>query len=144
MYPMIFNRPWPVLLLFVSGLLFSAVSWLRFGVAASLLDFLNGLPLSISPLYQVLTGFLWGAAGLWVSVWLWKGHRRAPIVLRILSVTYALYYWIDQLLIMTSEIRRTNWWFLALVTGILIVLVFLSLLLPAVKEFFGEQHEQKK
>ena len=141
---MIFNRPWLVFLLFIAGLLFSAVSWLRFGVAISLFDFLNGLPLSISPLYQILTGLFWGAAGLWVCGWLWKGHRKAPAALRILTVTYALYYWIDQLLIMTSEIRQTNWWFMGLVTAILVLLVFLSLLPPAVKEFFGEQHEQKK
>ena len=141
---MIFKRPWLVFLLVVAGVLFSAVSWLRFGMAVSLFDFLNGLPVSISPRYQILTGLLWGVSGLWVSVWLWKGHRRAPTALRILTVTYALYYWIDQLVIMTSEIRRTNWWFLALATGILILLVFLSLLPPAVKDFFGEQHEQKK
>ena len=139
---MIFNRPWPVFFLSVAGLLFSAVSWLRFGVAVSLFDFLSGLPLSIAPLYQILTGLFWGVAGLWVSGWLWRGHRKAPAALRILTVTYALYYWIDQLLIMTSEIRQSNWWFVLLVTGILVLLVFLSLLPPAVKEFFGEPHEQ--
>jgi len=141
---MIFNRPWLVFLLFIAGLMFSAVSWLRFGMAISLFNFLSELPLAISPLYQVVTGFVWGVAGVWVSVWMWIGHRKAPAALRILVVTFALYYWIDQLLVMTNEIRSTNWWFLVLVTGILVVLVFLSLLPPAVKDFFGEQHEQKK
>jgi len=141
---MIFNRPWLVFIQFIAGLIFSAVSWVRVGMAFALWDFLSELPLATTPLYQLVTGFVWGVAGLWVCVWIWKGHPKAPAALRILSVTFALYYWADQLLIMTSEIRQTNWGFIGIVTIILILLVFLSLRSAMVRDFFGERHEQEK
>jgi len=141
---MIFNRPWIVFVQFLAGLIFAVVFLIRFGVALSLWDFLSQLPLAVSPLYQVLSGLVWGMAGLWVCLWIWQGNPRAPQATRILSVTYALYYWIDQLLIMSSDLRQTNWLFLAIFTGILLVLVFLSFQPAAVKEFFGEEYEQEE
>lgn len=141
---MIFNRPWIVFLQFISTMLFSAVSWIRFGMALDLWDFLSDLPLSVSPLYPVVSGLLCGAAGLWVCAWIWMGHPRAPGALRILSVIFALYYWVDQVLVMTSELRQTNWVFTGLVTVVLLLLVFLSLKPAAVRDFFGEDYEQEK
>lgn len=138
---MIFNRPWLVIVQFVSVIGFSVVSWIRFGSALSLWDFLSSLPLAVTPAYQVISGLFWGLAGLWVGAWLWKGNSNAPKVLRILSVTYALYYWIEQFALMTSKIRQTNWLFLAIVTVILVLFVFLSFRASGVKAFFGENHE---
>ena len=139
---MIFNRPWIVLVQVVAGLFFTAISIIRFASALSLYSFLIDLPLAVSPAYQSVSGLVWGGAGLWVSVWLWIGHRKAPAALRILAVTYALYYWIDQIILMTSEIRSTNWPFLALVTAVLLLLVFLSFRPSAVKAYFGEKNER--
>jgi hypothetical protein len=141
---MIFKRPWLVFIQSVAILLFTGVSWLRFGLAVSLFGFLNGLPLAVSPIYQIVSGLVWGVAGLMVSLWLWKGHRKAPTAFRILVVTFALYYWVDQLLVMTSEIRQTNWLFSAVITIMLVLLVFFSFRPAAVKEYFGEKNDQEK
>jgi hypothetical protein len=141
---MIFNRPWIVFLQFMATLIFSAVSWFRFGMALSLWEFLTSLPLAVSPLYQLLTGLVWGVAGLWMCIWLWRGNPKAPLTFSILSVTFALYYWADQFLLTTSEIRQTNWLFSGIVTLVLLLLVFLSLKPTAVKVFFGEKYEQEE
>jgi hypothetical protein len=141
---MIFNRPWIVFLQFVATLIFSAVSWIRFGMALSLWDFLNGLPLAVPPQFQLVSGLVWGVAGLWMCVWLWRGNPRAPLTFSILGVTFALYYWAVQIFIMTSEIRQTNWLFSAIVTVVLLLLIFWSLKPTAVKVFFGEKYEQEE
>jgi len=141
---MIFNRPWIVFVQFISGLIFAFAAWIRFVEALKLWDFLKGLPLAVPPLYQAVTGFIWGVAGLLVCYLVWRGSSKAPASLRILSVTFALYYWIDQFLVMTSEIRQTNWIFTGSLTVISVLLVFLSLKPAVVKDFYGERHEQEK
>jgi hypothetical protein len=135
---MIFNRPWIVFVQFVSGLLFSFAAWIRFAEALKLWDFLKGLPLAVSPLYHAVSGLIWGLAGLVVCFWVWQGSSKAPAALRILSVTFALYYWTNQFLVMTSDIRQTNWVFTGSVTVILVLFVFLSLKPAVVKDFYGE------
>ena len=141
---MIFNRPWIIFVQFVSSFLFAFTAWIRFAEALKLWDFLKSLPLAVSPLYQVLSGLVWGVAGLWICYLVWRGSSKAPAALRILSVTFALYYWIDQFLVMTSEIRLTNWIFTGSLTIILVLLVFLSLKPAVVKDFYGEKYEQEK
>lgn len=141
---MIFNRPWVLIVLILGLLVFTLASFVQFGMALSLWTFLSSLPVAVTPVYQAAAGLTWGCLGAIVIVWLWKGKSRGKIAARILSVTYGLYYWIDELFLAESEIRSSNWLFSGLMTVLLVLLVFGSLALPSVSRFLGEEHEQEK
>ena len=140
---MIFKRPWPVILLLAGVLVFTAGMLLRAWNGIRFWDFLSGLPLSVSPLYLVLTGGLWALFGLRVMWWLWQGASWAPAALRHLTVSYVLYYWIDQLLVMTSPLRQTRWPFSSGLSILAILIVIFGLNQPSVKNFFGGAYEQE-
>ena len=139
---MIFKRPWIVFVLVLIVLAFSLLAWIRFGTALSVFDYLNNLPLSVSPLYLAASGAVWGLLGLGTAGLLWFGWRHAPALLRILGVTYAVYYWIEQFALMQSPLRDVNWVFSGILTAFFLILIFVSFLHPAVHHFFGDAHDR--
>lgn len=141
---MIFKRPWVLFILVISVLAFSLISFVRFGMALSLWEFLSSLPAAVHPAYLAAVGLVWGGFGIVTAFWLWQGRSKGKAAVRILAVTYALYYWIDQVFIGASGIRSANWFFSGIVAALLVVLVFVSLALPAVVNFFGEDDEQEE
>jgi len=140
---MIFKRPWPVILMLTGVLVFTAGMLLRAWNGLRYWEFLSGLPLSVSPLYLVLTGGLWTLFGLRVMGWVWQGRATAPTALRYLTVSYVLYYWIDQLLVMVSPLRQTRWPFSAGISILAVLIVIFGLNQPSVKNFFGGTYEQE-
>lgn len=141
---MIFNRPWLIWILIVLLVLFSVFQWVRFGEALANWDFLISLQLAASPLYLALTGLGWGVFGVVVLWRLWIGKKNARRLAGILTVTFVLYYWFEQLVLMDSPLRKTNWGFIAVVTAVLTGLVFLILQAGPVRDFCGEVHDQKE
>lgn len=141
---MIFKRPWIIFILAVGYALFSAVSFMRFYEALMLKQVLASLPVVVSPVYLAATGLFWGIFGAIAVVGLWRGKKWGLTAARILAVTYAGYYWINQVFIGTSEIRSVNWPFLGGATAVLLLLVLGSMAHPAVTNFYGEDNEQKK
>lgn len=141
---MIFNRPWLIWILIVLLVFFSVFQWVRFGEALANWGFINSLHLVASPLYLALTGLGWGLFGSATILWLWRGLRRGRQAAGILTVTFVLYYWFEQLVLMDSPLRKTNWGFIAVVTVVLTGLVFLILQAGPVREFCGEVHDQKE
>ncbi len=140
---MIFKRPWPVILLLAGVLVFTAGMLLRASNGIRYWEFLNGLPLSVSPLYLVLTGGLWALFGLLAAVWLWQGNRRAPAAVTTLTAGYVLYYWAEQLFVMISPLRQARWPFSAGVSILMVVIVIAVFNQPGVKNFFGGMYEQE-
>lgn len=141
---MIFKRPWILVGLIIGYFVFSVVAFVRLYEALTLWDFLAGLPVAVPPVYQAATGLLWGLFGLAAVVGMWRGKRWGRTAARILAVTYAGYYWIDQVFIAKSEIRATNWPFLGAATVLLLILALGGLALPMVNNFFGEDDDQKR
>lgn len=140
---MIFKRPWPVIVLLAAVLVFTAGMLLRAWNGVRYWEFLSGLPLAVSPLYLVLTGGLWALFGLRVMWWLWRGKAMAPTALRYLTVSYVLYYWADQFIVMTSQLRQSRWPFSAVLSVLAVVLVMFVLNQPSVSNFFGGAYEQE-
>jgi hypothetical protein len=140
---MIFKRPWMVFVLLVGVIVFTAGMLLRAWSAIRYWAFLSGLPLEVSPLYLALTGGLWALFGLRVIWWLWQGNRGAPAALRTLATGYVLYYWVEQLLVMTSPLRQARWPFSAVMSAAAVIVVMLILMHPSVKNFYGGSYEQK-
>jgi hypothetical protein len=139
---MIFRRPWPILILSLAVLVFSTTQAARALNGAAMWDFLMDVQLTVSPLYLVLTGLLWAVLGLRVAWWLWHGRILARAGLQVLAISYTLYYWIEQFLLMTSPLRRTNWPFMAVVSVLAIAAAFLVPALPAAAKFLGERDER--
>lgn len=97
-------------LFFAAGIL---LGWLRVGqavVSQALLDAYAGWPLS---LYLVVSGGLWGTAGLpalWALIF---QPARARQVIWAAALFYPLSYWLDRLLVGRSEEARTGYPFMA-------------------------------
>ena len=140
---MIFKRPWLVLLnlLFIFG--FAVINLLRAWNGVRFWGFLSELPLSVSPLYLVLIGGLWGILLLRLAWWMWRGDQRTPAAVKTVSVIYVLVYWIERLFLMTSPIRNTSWLFLLFFSLGFVFSFFEIFRFRSVYEYFGGLDEQE-
>ena len=141
---MIFKRPWPLFLLVVGLVFFVGFQLIRLGQAVTLWTFLSSLPANVSPLYLAATGLGWGVFAVLAARQLWGGFPKARRLTSIFVVTYALYYWFEQLILMENPLRSTRWVFNGGVTVFLLLLVFSNLYYPSVSVYFGEHNEQKE
>lgn len=136
------RRPASVTFLAVLVLTIGGLNLIR--VAQTLLQwsFLEEL-LPISPAYFALTGLIWGLLGL-VLIWgLWRGETWVPKLLRVSSLIYVIYIWVDRLLVRHPSSRSVNELFSALLTVSVLVIIFLILSRRNVKVYFGEAYEQR-
>ena len=137
------KRPWSVTWLALGVLSLVAVYLTRFGTTVSQWDFLSRLPLSISPFYLAATGLFWGLSALPLVWGLWRGKAWSTKALRVYSLLFTLYYWLEEWLIESSPLRNTNWPFLLSLTVVLLILVFWIISRPKVRNFIGEKNERK-
>ena len=136
------RRPASVTFLAVLVLTIGGLNLIR--VAQTLLQwsFLEEL-LPISPAYFALTGLIWGLLGL-VLIWgLWRGETWVPKLLRVSSLIYVIYIWVDRLLVRDPSSRSVNELFSALLTVSVLVIILLILSRRNVKVYFGEAYEQR-
>jgi uncharacterized membrane protein len=146
----VFPRPASVTLLALGVLTIAALNLARCILALRYWVYLDALT-SVSPLYLALSGLFWGLSGLPLFWGLMRGKRRAPALMRAMALTYALYYWLDQVFI--KEYYPTgaeggarlllpgNWPFSAVLTFLLLVFTVWTLQRQAAKDFFGEMNE---
>lgn len=138
---MIFKRPWLVLLLFVFVLIFTVSAWARVWQGVQLWGFLSGLAISVTPWVQVSLGAVWGIFGLAAAVMIWWGNPRSPVFVITGSVVYSVYFWVEQLFMMVSPLRRVNWPFLIIFNLIVVLTVVLCFRYPLVRRFYGGRYE---
>ncbi|MBN2045753.1 MAG: hypothetical protein JW757_12075 [Anaerolineales bacterium] len=138
---MIFKRPWLVLLLFVLTLVFTISGLARVWNGIQYFNFLDELPIPVSPWYLVISGVIWGSFGLVTAVLVWWGSNLARRMMISGTIVYSVFYWLEQLFLMSSPLRKSNWPFLTLVTLTIGSIVILSFRHPRVREFFGGRHE---
>ncbi len=138
-----------------------AVSLLTLGVlimavlhAARLVLSIRQAPLifaqvGIAPAYLALTGLIWCLAGLRSAWGLYCRRSWVPGFTRSLAVAYAVYFWLDRLLIVRPNEAKPawmlqippNWMFLVLTTIILLALVFGILAHKKIALYLGESNE---
>ena len=99
--------------------------------------------LSVPPVYLMVSGLVWGVAGLILAFWLWTGRPAAVSGTLIAALAYSLYYWIDRSLLAAGP-TAANWPFALLVNLFLLVVVFLILFRPKARTFFGAMHDRKR
>ena len=97
--------------------------------------------MTISPVYLTITGLLWAITGF-VLLWgLIRGEWWAPKTLRITSVVYIAYIWLDRFLLINPSSRPPNNLFMVIVSFLFLGYVFWTISRKNVKAFFGENYE---
>jgi hypothetical protein len=86
-------------------------------------------------IYLGLSGLAWALVGLPLAWWLWRGHPRGLRLVRWISLTYALYYWLDRLLL-RGGLDPVNLPFAIGLTILSLLFVFWTLSRGRVRKYF--------
>lgn len=140
------SRPGSVTILALGVLIITVINLSRLVLSIRYWDFLASWP-GISPPYMALTGFIWTLAGSFLLWGLWRAKTWAPRLMRAMALTYALYFWLDQVFLVdhpvsgVEGVRRAllpvNWQFAAGATVVCLVYIAWSLGRRKVKVYFG-------
>jgi hypothetical protein len=141
------KRPWSVTLLVLLVLLITILNLIRIVLSIKDWGFLSTYS-TISPLYLALTGLVWSVAGGFLMWGLWKAKPWAPRLMQAFGLTYALYYWLDQIFLkdhplsetkgIVQAVIPTNWQFAAIVTALALVFMEWVMNRKKVKEYFAQ------
>lgn len=139
------KRPWSVTLLTFIVLIITIINVIRFVLSIRYWTFLSSRS-TVSPLYLLLTGLVWGIAGAILLWGLWTAKPWAPGLMQAVGLTYALYYWLDQIFLKDHPVSGasgavrallpTNWQFTAVVTVISLAFMVWVLGREKVKAYF--------
>jgi hypothetical protein len=136
-------RPFLVTLVAILVLTITGIHLVRLIQTLSWWDFLSSLP-RVSPVYLALTGLFWTLAGLPIAIGLWFGRPGVPKATRLLAPAYALYVWLDRLLVSDAGREMVNLPFTVGVTALFLFIVFWTFSRRHVKDYFGEMNEQPR
>lgn len=139
------SRPFSVTLLALGVLIITAVNLVRLVLSVRDWGFLTLLP-GVSPLYIAATGFIWTLIGLFLLWGLWKAKAWASRLMQAVALTYALYYWLDQVFLENHAANGTiraimlpiNWPFAAGITVACLAYTAWTLNRRVVKAYFGQ------
>jgi len=102
------KRPFSVTLLAIGVLTLTVAGFVRMGQAITLWNDLKGLSLSVSPLYLVVTGLIFGLAGLPIGWGIWRGLSWAPRFTIGYVIVVLMYFWLDRIFFIRSETGLVN------------------------------------
>jgi hypothetical protein len=131
---------WIVTALGVCVLIFVLFQFNRARMAIRLTEFIHNLTPAAPQPYLLISGIFWATAGLVTIWWLVRRHPFAPNSLRAIAVLYSINYWVEQLWLAQSELRKVNWTFSAALNVFLLLILFLILSLPFVRKIFGDHN----
>ncbi len=134
--PTLPTRPFGVTLLALGVLTIASLNLARLLLAIREWAFIAEFPRG-SPFYLAFTGLVWTVAGLSLAFGLWRGRRWALRLAWIAIPAFALYYWLDRLLMANRAVSLTNWPFAAVLTGLLLGFAVLTLARRKNREFFS-------
>lgn len=137
------GRPSSVTWLAIGVLMLTGWSILRFSAALQQWEFLSSLSLPLSPLYQALSGLIWGAASFAIALGLWFGWHWAQNGTRIAAAVYTIQLWVERLIFAQSATVKQNMGFILVFNFAALLSIYLILALPKVQIFFGENNERK-
>ena len=133
------TRPISVFILFVGIICFTAVHFIRTCHALAQWLFLNMILSNCLSIYIFFSGMCWFAIGCINAIGLWSGKIWSRNLLIISSLSYTVFYWIDQFFVMENQIRSTNWPFLSITNFILLITLFILLNSKQTKSYIGFQ-----
>jgi hypothetical protein len=131
-------RPYRVTLLAVGGLTIASLNLIRLIEAVRQWKFLSGLP-NVAPLYLALSGLIWAAIGIPLFWGLLQGIPWTRRYAKVFVVVYALYYWLDRLLVADRNVITAKWHFMVGLTAFLLLFSFWALVSQKSQAFFRDQ-----
>ncbi len=134
------KRPFSVTALLVLVLMFTGMQILRVWSAIDSWDFLSSLPLSVPPLYFVLSGLFWAIAGASLLWGLWRREVWARRAMLGAAVAFGAVHWLDRLFLQPTGPQASNRAYDLLLTLILLATVWLSVALPQARAYFGAKN----
>ncbi|MBT3669078.1 MAG: hypothetical protein HON98_12840 [Chloroflexi bacterium] len=120
-----------IALIFLFRTIFSFIQW----------TFLDNLSINISPFYMIFTGLGWSATGLILSYRIWTGRKGTRKFSNTFTIFFLIYFWIEQLFIMTNPNRSTNWLFILLLCTLFLIFSISAINRKASKQYFGDMNE---
>ena len=134
-------RPRSVTLLAFVVLIIGSLYLIRFIESIRQWNFLMDI-LIISPMYLVISGFFWASIGSLLVWGLFRGNKWVPNWLKVLSVIFVIYIWLERILLFNQSSRSPNDIFIAILSLLQLVYVYWILTRKDVKEFFGANNER--
>jgi len=131
------NRPRTITIICSLFLLFGLFNILKLSQVILQWKTLISLQISISPLYLVISGFIWGISGLFISwsLWVGKSWARKPALGIILLYTFT--FWIDLIWIAEPAVLQTHWIINLILTVIGLPAAYLSLYSRSSQDYFN-------
>jgi hypothetical protein len=97
----------------------------------------------VSPRYLAITGLIWGIVGISIVYGLWFRKRWAPILTRITSLIYLLYYWFDRLFLSKDPLKASSQPFAIGASVVIISAILWTFTRQNSHTFFGEIHDRE-
>ncbi len=133
------KRPKCITIIALIMLIFTTINLIRVIQVMAQWQFLSTV-LSHAPVYQLITGMVWFLGGLTLLVNIWYGKRNTPFFIMVGVVLYSIYYWIDRFAISSTPFD-SNWLFMLIINGVLLIYIVWSLTRNNTKTYFGEAYD---
>jgi hypothetical protein len=132
------HRPFSVTILTLVVLIFTSLNTFRACTAINTWDFLTTLQPNVPIFYFVITGSIWGLAGLILTGGFISKKRWTLNTARIVVVLYMFYYWLDRLVIAESTSIINRWQFSVSLTFLLLLMAFWTLGRQTTRDFLSK------
>ena len=146
------RRPYSVTLLAVGVIIISALNLARFVLSLRYWEYLDKLT-TVSPWYLALSGLVWALAAIPLTWGLLRRKIWVPRLMRAMALTYASYFWLDQVFLQDHPLTAAeggarlllpgNWTFEAGLTIVLLAFTVWTLNRQSTQVYFGDVNEQQ-
>lgn len=133
------KRPKSVTLLAFFVLIIAMINLIRIVQVIKQWQFLT-IVLSHAPIYQLLSGIAWFLCGSALFWSIWRGRSDAPLFITLGGGFYSIYYWIDRFALSATPFD-SNWLFILIINGLILIVIIWSLTRRNTKTFFGEAYD---
>ena len=103
------RRPGIITLLSILIFFISLFYMVKFSQAIIQWDILTSLPLTVSPLYLIGDGLVWTLSAGFLSWSLWSGKSWSRSWGVIISLVYAVVFWIDTIFLAEPGTTQSRW-----------------------------------
>jgi peptidoglycan/LPS O-acetylase OafA/YrhL len=122
-------------------LTFTGLQAIKLWATISSWNYLNSLPLSVSPVYLGVNAAVWMIIGGVLAFGLWRVRSWALPATRWAIIVYFLEVWLDRVVLQPKGPQQSTWLFDLLLSLVIIASSIGNIALPKVRAYFGEGNE---
>ncbi|MFV1950225.1 MAG: hypothetical protein ACC633_09905 [Anaerolineales bacterium] len=131
------RRPGIITILSILIFLISLFYLVKFSQAIIQWEILASLPLTVSPLYLIGDGLVWSLIAGFLSWGLWSGKSWSPGLGIIISLAYAVVFWIDTIFLAEPGTTQYRWPINLVLSLVGLSAIFLILNLKQCRAYFN-------